>query len=110
MEEKDAFLLKNRRHVSTQRRGGLLRPPLLPIYESLPKEHVIVGDGGIGAPKFATCACGRGKPKRKFSLRFGEEETSSEDKKYRFAILRSVKRPERRLGLRSGKEETTLRE
>ena len=56
---KECFLLRNRHHVSTQERDGRIGPPLLPIYESLPKEPALVGDGGVVQPEFTTCACGR---------------------------------------------------
>ena len=52
--EKRVLLLRNRHHVSTQKRDGLYRPPLLPIYASLPKDPVIVGDGGVGAEKICS--------------------------------------------------------
>ena len=49
--------------------------------------HAIACDGGVGALKLAMCACGRRKPKRKPGLRFGKEETSSENKRRRLRRL-----------------------
>ena len=105
-----------------KKRGDRHRPPLLPIWLSLPKDPVIVGDGGVGTLKFAACACGRKKPKCRLGLHFGKEETNLENKKHRFAMIRFgkvvsdagigpyaipagfCKKPDCKHGLRSGKE------